>query len=396
MQRQVIEEQIRHDYTAQGRRKIPGITGIRGIAACWVVLLHYFHLTIFPPHFQFLNHLPVLRRGYLGVDLFFLLSGFVLSLTYKRRLSSPDLLETQNFLIARIFRVYPLHLVIMLCFAAVAVATGASLFFIGNGPYTFKTFVLATLLIQSWALQPQVWNLPAWSLSDELLAYIFFPLLMIGVCRVRNWRVAMLSAIGAFAILVAICAISPNPGFDHLNRIGMIRCLTEFPAGMLLFRIFELKKFGAQAAGPLFLIGMLLMAVAMFSGKLDLLSLPAFCLLILSCAIGSPLVDRVFGNRVCHWLGEISYSIYMIHYLFLETAIGVARLYFSHSATAQFALPAIAGLAVLPIAYLTWRYIEVPGQALGRKLIARRTPAPTTGSASATVGFRDHRGDSPT
>jgi peptidoglycan/LPS O-acetylase OafA/YrhL len=396
MQRQVIEEQIRHDYTAQGRRKIPGITGIRGIAACWVVLFHYFRLSNSHIRPTFLFDLPVIGRGYLGVDLFFLLSGFVLFLTYNKRMSIPQVSEIKNFFIARIFRVFPLHLVVLSCFAAVLIFIGPSFLFEGNGPYNLKTFMLSAFLVQSWAMQPLIWNSPAWSLSNELLAYIFFPLLIGGTRRVRSWRLAITYAAGAFAFLTTLCAISPDPGFDHIKRIGMLRCLVEFPVGMLLCRILQLKTFNSRIASQFFVIGLTLLSISMLDVRLDLLSLPAFCFLILSCAIGSPLVDRIFGNKICHWLGEVSYSIYIIHFLFLEVAVQFATTYLGNSTVAAFLLPAIAGLAVLPIAYLTWRYIEVPGQALGRKLIARRTPAPTTGSASATVGFRDQRGDSPT
>src|SRR6188768_1996982 len=90
---------------------IPGLTGLRGIGALWVLLFHWAGLR------QWGREAPVLGFGYLGVDLFFLLSGFVLTHVYLRRLSL-DWASYRQFLLLRFARIYPLYASVLLAFAA--------------------------------------------------------------------------------------------------------------------------------------------------------------------------------------------------------------------------------------------------------------------------------------
>src|SRR5690349_25057093 len=87
---------------------IPGLTGLRGIGAVWVLLFHWSWMRY--------GQVPVLDRGYMGVDLFFLLSGFVLTHVYLKTLPL-NVRAYRKFLIVRLARIYPLHLFVLLCLA---------------------------------------------------------------------------------------------------------------------------------------------------------------------------------------------------------------------------------------------------------------------------------------
>lgn len=381
MSQNIVEQPVARDLTSDRQKKIPAITGIRGVAACWVVLFHAFTMETNLPN----AHLPApiialsktwfISRGYLGVDLFFILSGFVLFLIYRKRLRTAKYSELKKFVIGRIFRIFPLHWFVLICMVSVFVLFGWQLSWPVDGPYTAKTFMLSVLLVQSWVGMPTVWNGPAWSLSNELLAYILFPFLVPGIWRVRSGWVAAALILGAFSVLGAACIIYHQPGFAHLKHFGILRCLMEFPAGMLLCHLFERNRFTAKTASGFFVAGAFLLVIAMIDINLDPMALLAFSLLIISCAIGSPIVNAILGNPICRWLGDISFSIYLIHFSLLSVCARIAAIYHPGSATYMIILLGIATLTVLPLAHLTWRFIEVPGQALGRRLIAKATGA---------------------
>lgn len=376
-----IERSIRSDITHNGGKKIPALTGIRGIAACWVVFYHFCAMAARSPGLVNLPNTPVIGRGYLGVDLFFILSGFVLTLTYRGQAKSFSSNEARRFLIGRIFRIFPLHWCILACFLL-------ALPFMGKGwplqdMHPEKNFIFSFLLMQSWVHLPLEWNAPAWSLSDELLAYIAFPAFMLGVARVNRRWLALALAWGAFAVLGCLCASTKVVGLDHTQGIGIIRCLLEFPAGMLLCRMVQLKPLSQRGATWCLAGGAALLALALLHESLDMLALPAFSLLILSCASNEPLPAAIFGNAPVHFLGEISFSIYLVHALLLEIGARIANVYAPGSIPARLSILAIAVVAVLPIAYLTWRFIEVKGQAFGRIFINKVGTSTVASSALA-------------
>jgi peptidoglycan/LPS O-acetylase OafA/YrhL len=372
----IAGEQAMLDKITLGRRKIPALTGIRGVAACWVVVYHFCTMAARLPVLLDVQNTPIINRGYLGVDMFFILSGFVLTLTNSSVAQFRNSRSTAKFLIGRVFRVFPLHWCVLLCFLMVVPFMEAG--WPAQDLHPAKNFVLTVLLMQSWAHLPLVWNAPAWSLSDELLAYFAFPFLMSGVCRVNHRWLALALALGAFATLGGLCALTKTVGLDHTEGLGMIRCFLEFPAGMLLCRMIQMKPLTRQEAACCLTGGAALLAIAMFNESLDALALPAFSMLILSCASEGKLPAAIFGNVLVHFLGEISFSIYLIHSLFLEIAGRIANVYAPGSGLARLSILSVAVLAIFPIAYLTWRFIEVKGQALGRTFINKTASNPAS------------------
>ncbi|ARR54840.1 acyltransferase [Rhizorhabdus wittichii DC-6] len=297
----------------QVRHELRPLTSARGIAAWYVVLYHIRESAVgsLPPAL-----IDFLAKGYLAVDFFFVLSGFVIWLNYGRLLGDHGARAVPHFLWRRLARIYPLHLLILLAavaFAAVCVATGRGM----PQGYAWGTLPFHLLLMQNWGFLPLGWNIPAWSISCELGAYLLFPLLIAAV----DWRrtptpvllalLALLMA-GLWGLFTAMG--QPLLG-NEIAHLGLARCLFEFGMGTLVAALWlrwrEAPRRPATIAALLSAIGL----AARLAGAPETLALPfVFVTLLLFLALTSEGRTPMKG-RVIHWFGEISYATYLAHSL---------------------------------------------------------------------------------
>jgi peptidoglycan/LPS O-acetylase OafA/YrhL len=138
------------------------LDGLRGIAAIAVMAFH-FNIFFLPQ-----ARLPFVGRGYLAVDLFFLLSGFVMAHVYGRKLASNWRAHWQEFAIARFARIYPLFALTLLAVMTVHVSDPR----LRMVSFSRRSLALQPLLLQQWS--GLSWNYPSWSISTEAEAYVFF------------------------------------------------------------------------------------------------------------------------------------------------------------------------------------------------------------------------------
>ncbi|MCX8527767.1 MAG: acyltransferase, partial [Candidatus Nanopelagicales bacterium] len=183
------------------------LTGIRFIAAAWVVLYHFQVPLAVVGVLSIPGVADVLRVGRLGVDLFFALSGFILTHTYLTRLG-PALRgrATVDFWWLRLARVYPVHLV-MIVIAGIAVVAQAKVSHEDLNRDWLNPIDLGKnlLLIQEWGPSPQRgWNFVAWSLSMEWLAYLLFPLLALVIWLLYRRAATAIIAVLWVAVLVPL------------------------------------------------------------------------------------------------------------------------------------------------------------------------------------------------
>lgn len=166
--------------------EIPPLTGIRGLAAVWVVLYHYrFAIEAYAPEATFLHQF--IYSGYLGVDLFAILSGFIISYTYSNRLSKFNLEDSIYFIWLRFVRTYPLHLFVLFLFVLQFTAS-RGIDSLAVLPYD-SSFIRQLFLINSLGLETEWrWNAPSWSLSAEWICYLLFPLYSILLNKLRTGR----------------------------------------------------------------------------------------------------------------------------------------------------------------------------------------------------------------
>ena len=293
--------------------QIDQLTGLRGIAA-WFVVIYHMRLSceaVLPSW-----ALDIFARGYLAVDLFFMLSGFVMWLNYGAKLRAGGLVLAPAFWWKRVARIWPLHLAIlaaMVAFALVPLATGRD-----TAGYPFAQLPLHVLLLQNWGMTDALaWNHPAWSISTELAAYLIFPFLVLAV----RWET--LGPVALFAGIAVLCgaifALFEASGHDWLGadipRLGLWRCLAEFAIGIALALVWQRWSHSRAAVVPLAAALAIVLGIAWALGLPETAFAPAaFALLLLALALDGGAIARVFASRPMRMLGDASYATYLAHF----------------------------------------------------------------------------------
>jgi peptidoglycan/LPS O-acetylase OafA/YrhL len=281
------------------------LTGARGLAG-WLVVLYHIRASIpgLPAAAQ-----ALLARGYLAVDFFFLLSGFVIWLSWQDRLRTPGAIAT--FLRKRIARIWPLHLVMLAFAAALALtlrATGRD-----DPAFPLTELPLHLLLVQNWGFTRELaWNDPAWSISAEAAAYLAFPALMLAADW-RRWSSGAL-VVTAVAMLTALHLLmqhEPGLGSD-IPRYGLLRCLAEFTVGGMLAALW--LRAPRAVACPV-LVALALAGALLLRAPETLVVPAALAALLLALAGSAGLRRHPLESRIVHRLGEISYATYLSHFL---------------------------------------------------------------------------------
>jgi peptidoglycan/LPS O-acetylase OafA/YrhL len=289
---------------APGKTELRALTSIRGIAA-WLVVLYHIRGGIagLPASAE-----AVFAKGYLAVDLFFLLSGFVIWLAWHARLRDPAAIP--HFLQKRIARIWPLHAAMLAAAVALALllrATGR------NDPaFPFAELPLHLLLVQNWGLTDALhWNDPAWSISCELAAYLLVPLLVLAIDWRRLPSVALVTLAAATLLILHAAMHGAASLGDDIPRYGLVRCLAEFATGTLLAALFLRRPRPLWPAATAAFA-----AAAWVLGAPETLAAPAtLAALLLLLALTSGRRGHPLEGRILHWLGEISYATYLSHFL---------------------------------------------------------------------------------
>ncbi|MCE9956718.1 acyltransferase family protein [Aeromonas rivipollensis] len=327
-------------------QSLPLLTPLRGIAALMVVLFHA-RLLLFPQWMESIaGHTQLIENGYLWVDLFFILSGLVLAHVYGETFTSPRRIGYGRFLWLRLTRIYPLYfvtLVLLVGWELYKALHGVG-FYAGplfkmwewegmppfGSPFTpAEALPSALLLMQVVTDQGLTWNFAAWSLSVEWISYLLFPLLIpLAVTRSRWSHLAPLLALTVLASIVH----SRGTLDVTSGALAVGRGVSEFVLGLwLLPRVRAAQRLPMmQRDLPLliaFVLPFLLMQFTMTPQR-TLLLIGAYVLLIwIAAAQGerqSPLL-RLLDNRFTNWLGDLSYSIYLLHALVLLTGCELAH-----------------------------------------------------------------------
>lgn len=347
---------------AGAHERIEGLDAIRGCAAFGVLVWHYkAHFSATPLQAYLL---PFFTSGGYMVDVFFVLSGFLLGRLYRERA------QCRTFLWKRIIRLFPLHWTTL-----VIVALLQQFYFARTGKFfIYQTndlwhFVLNLGLLQNVGLEPLIifsFNGPAWSISIEWATNLIFVVVLL-FPRFRIPLAALLAVGSAVGCWVANDRLSGFGALGGWLPSSVLRgvygfftgvCLTALlPRGLPRHRIWDAVGIGSGGlmlfllAHPMWLIG----------------SWPEFALvgvltpvLIASCSHG-PMLTRVTMWRPLVWLGDVSFSVYLWHFpVQLCLALLVARGWrINYGSPAVFAV--FLGLTYL-IGDLSWRYLERPIQ----------------------------------
>jgi peptidoglycan/LPS O-acetylase OafA/YrhL len=311
--------------------EIKALTGLRIVAALWVVLFHFRPLLWAASPRLHDDLAPLLDAGAQGVDLFFILSGFVLTWNYLDRMGpSFSLRATWHFLWLRLSRVFPIYLVTMHIAALWIIFT----LHVGTTPspdvdkLTAISYLRQFFMVQLWFapfFDETSWDGPAWSISAEWLAYLLFGLLILLI-----FRIARVSRARTLLMLAFIASLPPTllllaSGVLYTPWSWVPRIIAQFAAGALAcaaVRRLQISHRGRQMAGysavrilAVIVGGLYYYDAHPISGMVDSGGLLAvlFMPLVVALAIGAGSLPALLSTRALVYGGQISFSLYMIH-----------------------------------------------------------------------------------
>jgi peptidoglycan/LPS O-acetylase OafA/YrhL len=360
----------------------------RGLCACFVALFHmqaYSHIYDFTP----------LRRGFLFVDFFFVLSGFVITANYRARLLSG--FSPWEFMWLRFGRLYPLHFAILLAFVALELAKhrldgllGGQLGDAFSETHSIGAIITNALLVHSLGFHNvMTWNHPSWSISTEFYAYaVFAVVLLILRSYIYIWIIFVLVFAPVFLLMLV-------GHIDTTYNFGMIRCILGFFIGFVCYDLYvsaqrkvKFDSFGflLTTLVELSCVGLLILFLYLCGTGPHTLAAPwIFGITVLVFSFERGAVSKALKVKPFIFLGAISYSIYMVHIL-VQIGIRYAlQLGERNLGLRPFSNDGRIGLdmwqgdiaygvmllLVVGISFLTYKLIEEPGRRHSRKMADR-------------------------
>lgn len=357
---------------------LPALTSVRFALALGVVLFHY--QLQWP--WDSMATTGILDRARLGVDAFFILSGFVLTHAYRQALDERRL-DYRRFLAARFARVYPAHIAVL---AFVLVMVGAATLIgaeFDRRLYNPLGLLTTLLLVHAWLPETVVaeWNGPSWSLSAEWFAYLAFPAFAwVGlVLGRRPWLLLALSALVFLVLDLIYQAVFGDVVVHAELNMGVLRIIPEFLYGIGLYRLGQrigLTRRSAIGAAWLSAIALLLL---MHLKADDRIVVAAAGPLILSLALLSKAgADRALARPLMLAGGEASYALYLVHMPILIGWKGVNSALTDRPSAYVLAWWEIACLLTLTLAaaFAVHYLFEGPARTWIRRRADRLWPAP--------------------
>lgn len=333
---------VRRSSTVPARGEIKALTGLRAVAATWVVLYH-FQSQLWPMTDQVPGLTPVINAGWTGVELFFVLSGFVIARSYLDECGSRwSTRGAARFLFNRFARVWPAYAVVTLlaasCIAAAQLA-GLRTDVVGPHPrLDVWELVQQLTMTQMWdrdTLVGSSWLTPGWSISAEWLAYIFFPVLALLIRPLRRLHPTVTLSL-AVAVMAPLFLRSFQEGPHDTATSWVLRIAGGFVAGILVSMVASRLEEGERRE-----------SWGLFFALVSVVSIAAVCLwntwrraadpavdyagvvtvvypfLVLGLALTRRGPARLLAKGPLVYGGRISYCLYLTHYVVKEVALTV-------------------------------------------------------------------------
>jgi peptidoglycan/LPS O-acetylase OafA/YrhL len=378
------------------RPHFAALDAIRGLAALSVVAYHV----------SWLNptaSLNYVKNSYVMVDVFFVLSGFVIFYSYSGKLGTVG--GVRRFVWRRFWRLYPLHftflIVTLLIEALKFVLVWRHVMNVNHPAFAennMSAFVKNLFLVQALHTTDQdTFNIPAWSISTEFCAYLVFATAaFVSPTRAVLLTISCVICTTNFLFLIALGPLSTSLTYDF----GIVRCLVGFFLGVLLYALHDraratsFVRMNARLFGGIVVVSLLVFIAFLSSkghvGYADLCIYPLSAAVILPAALAPEAsAARFLYSRPLQWLGRVSYSVYMVHYAVLWFVKGALRVV-THAQDVALpyqqeptllasplagTLALIIGVAlVLLIAHLTYAWIEMPFRNWSRRPVMASVP----------------------
>jgi peptidoglycan/LPS O-acetylase OafA/YrhL len=345
--------------------KIAELESIRGLAALLIVFVHI-------PYQVFPFDSGIVRNGYLMVELFFVLSGFVIFNAYEGKINTPRALLRFQFL--RFARLYPVHLLFLTVFLLIegvkyyavnkmGVASPNSMPFRENN---LTAFIEQIFLVQAIGAtgNTTTFNSPAWSISVEFYTYILFGVILLCVKRAHILIFALLS-LGSLTLIIT----KNTHGFTYILQCFagfFLGCLTAFFAKRSTLKLPSLIAF-------LLFMSIIVFLILKKDNDYDPVIFLLSALLIFTIVKSEGgLLKQMLNFKILTWLGTISYSVYMSHSAILWGMNNAIRLFVKRpeiigvdgksipnlTLVETLGIYALILVLVLGVSHLTYHYVE--------------------------------------
>ncbi|MGG1921566.1 acyltransferase [Chryseobacterium sp. NRRL B-14798] len=290
------------------KNEVKSLTGLRGVVALWVA---FFHFSFFRNEFI----QDIVGKGYLAVDVFFVLSAFLLTVSYSGKLKDLNYKGVEVFYKKRINRIYPVYIVSVIFIALFLVKTSVA------------GFLINASLLQCFFNPDYLLNVVYWSLSTEWICYLIFPFMLWFVLQYK-----IRSEILIITSLVLRFSLPYIPGHlyigsEHPMEVGESPRYLDLPYGLVsLLRTISsyflgigaalLPQFKMKKENLIMYIILILFASMLFVEK-GLLFIPLLSALMIKYLYEgkSNHLKAFLETKVIYLLGNISYSLYIIHYM---------------------------------------------------------------------------------
>ena len=350
------------------QRQFSSLETLRFFASLLIVAFHY----------TFYIYRHDLFKGYLAVDLFFVLSGFVITVAYQSRIE--DVRSYSIFIKKRIARLYPLHLLTLLLYLSIALAATRGMLRVDNSAkYNLHEFFANLTLTHAWGFAHGFsFNTVSWSISAEFAAYLLFPLILWLMSRGLVTGIVILFILYSSAILFATYVVH-IPLTQLAWQVGAARALPGFALGVWL-RLYLSplsSKLSRRVASGLFYLSLILFTTCVIFSFNDYLGMVAASALVMLAAINDTMgQSHVISHPFLSQRGELTYSLYMVHPLVASVFIsGIFLRVFGTSRIAVYASISVAFAIAFSLSTVCYRYFELPVQRwalqIGEK---KRTP----------------------
>ena len=318
----------------------------------------------------------IAKKGWLGVDLFFILSGFIISYVHHKDFTTH--ISDHNFkqfMIRRIARIYPVHLLTTLALIPIfLIAKWVFNYSSGVNAFSIEKLIYSLTLTNGFGFSDSLgWNTPSWSISSEFLAYTAFPFLAILLLRKQ------FSAIKCLALITTIFFITTVIGWTITDQQSYIagwgwtpvRVLSEFMFGMLLFQLYRLNLAAPNSLLAIMATSIIIaMSIINSDSRWDFLMILSFGLLIYALTDPNHLLSKFLGSNKMRYLGKISYSIYLCHGVVFMVLNNVLPKLLPHISILL--ASCVYVVTTLIIAHLTYYFVEVPAQSWLKTLLKNK------------------------
>ncbi|WP_230383805.1 acyltransferase family protein [Pedobacter endophyticus] len=331
------------------------LDGLRGLAAVVVVIYHFMEIAITDYSKNFIAH------GFLAVDFFFCLSGFVIAYAYDTRAENIGI--TQFFKL-RLIRLHPLVLIGSILGLLTFLLDPFSDFYSVYGLGKTALLFLTSAFLIPYPIMPERYtnlfclNAPAWSLFWEYIANIFYILIFFRLGKKMLFALVLVGA--ALICYVAIHSTNLSGGWGGQNFWdGGVRVLYSFAAGMLVYRANWIikNKLGFAGISILLLVAFLIPYSDQYNWIIEPIIVLFYFPLLVAMGAGTNLSPSL--TKLCNLSGEISYPLYMTHYPFVWVFLTYVAVVKPSMSTLWVVIPVSVILLVL-LAYLIMKFVDLP------------------------------------